>query len=362
MQVSTLVSAVKTAAKISNPGSLTPLHRCIELGPECIRACSEFGNIEIFEPVVGVVAPTMLETTALLAVLASLPGTEELTFTVKGTQLHWSSKDARGHWQTVQQEHKIPQLAHQEFPWKPVKDFGKGLVIAASAVQASAVSFGLFGVELRIDRSVEPHMLRMISSNSNALAYAEVVAGTLSDGLKLTKVTLRPPVPSILAHVMTACKDPMLDITQEGIHLYSEQLVAYFACSTPLEHDLMEVRAKYPNAIHLAEVKSDLLKKFLSRAKSLADKKNAVQIGMKIEGGRLLLEHRGLTASSEEYFLADGLDESVNYASVNMPLDMLLTPLENIDAIVLDYLPQNILILVGVDFGFQYILGGNGGK
>lgn len=362
MQVSPLVSAVKVAAKISNPGSLTPLHRSIELGPECIRACSEYGNIEIFEGVAGLEKPVLLETNSLLAVLSSLSGSEEVAFELKGTALYWKSKDAKGHWQTVQQEHKIPQIDHQTFPWKPTADFGEALVIASSACAASAVSIGLFGVELSIDSSVNPHVLRLISSNSIALAYTEVEAGVLSGSMQTSKIVLRPPVPSILAAVMKACKDPMLDLTSEGIYLYSEQMVAQLPVSVPLGHDLLAVLAKYPNAQHMAEVNSGALKKFLARAKTLADKKATVQIGLRIDAGRLALEHRGLTASSEEYFLAGGLDQSISYSSVALPLDMLITPLEHVDGIILDYLPDNILILVGVDYGFQYVVGGSGGK
>jgi len=359
MLVSTLTNAVKLAAKMANSNSLTPLYRSIELGPETIRACSEFGNVEIWTGVEGLSVPVLLEASSLLAVLTSLDDADEITFTKKDAAVHWRCAEAKGHWMTVQQEHKIPAISIPErCEWHPPAGFGEALLVAGSACTTSAVSIGLYGVELSLGSAEEGFPLRMISSNSVALAYTEISGDPTLGSLGATKLTLRPPIPSIFAHIVESTTNPTIAFSSTGIFILSEELVALLPVAAPLEHDLLKVLAKYSNMENMIDVNVGALKKFLNRARTLADKKQSVQVGLRVDFGKLVLEHRGVTSSAEEYFLAEGIDETVSYASVSLPLDMLITPLAHVDGIVLDYLPQKILIMVGADYGFQYVLGG----
>lgn len=353
MQVGKLRSAMDVVTAISNTVSLTPLYRSVQLGPQYIRAVSEFGNVEIMEGVTGLTDTVYVETTAFNTVISSLNRSSEITVELNGTSLAWKAGEARGHWQTVQQEHKIPAIDHTHYPWKPTKEFPEALLIAASACMSSAVSMGLYGVEL----SFEEGKLKMISSNSIALAYTEIDAGEINDP-NLKKLTLRPPVPAILAKLFAVSKEVFMDVQQDGLHFRSEYLAAHLPVATDLAHNLRAILAKFPSSEYIAGVNTTALKTFLSRARALADKKQTVQIGLKVTGGKMVLEHRGLTSSSEEYFLAEGLETTASFDSVSMPLDMLLTPLEHVDGVILDYMTQKTLVLVGADYGFSYIVGG----
>lgn len=350
MQVKTLQQVSKIIAKISNPSSLTPLYKSLEVGPDSIRCCSEFGNFEIWLDPTGLTQPQLLNVNALIAVASSLPETGEIKFAEKDNKVNWSCGSAKGHWNLVQTDHQIPTLEHTNFPWEPPKYFPEALLLASSACQAAAVSVGLYGILLdQIDGR-----LRLFSSNSIALASAAVDANGYTGG----KVTLRPPVPAIMAAIIQACPGCKMDITQDGIYMLGDWMAAHLPLGAELEHDLAGYASAYQSSKHAANIDSPSIKKFITRARALADKHSSFNIKLQVANGRLSLEHSGLASSTEEVFLADGLPTDVNYSSVALPADMLLLPLESVTSVVLDYLPDQRLVLKGTNPEFLYVVGG----
>jgi hypothetical protein len=356
MKAKAVADAVSLAAKVSNPQSLTPLYRSIELGPDSIRACSEFGNIEIFQPIGGLAQPVLLDAATLDAVVSSVG--DDIQFSREETKVMWKAGAARGHFMSVQQEHVIPDLGEsptanlQRELFNVPPEFADALDIASSACLPSGASVGLFGEEL----SVRDGKLCFIASNSIALSYAEIPAPPALD--PKVKIVLRPPVPNLIGSVLAAAGEPRMEITKGRVFIVGQNLVAEFPGAAPLEHDLYKVINKFEAFQQIAAVSPAAVKKFLARARILSDKRASVKIGLRVEAGKLALEQKGLTSSSEEYFLAEGLDESLIYSSVALPLDMMLLPLANVDGLILDYLPQKTLIFCGEKCNFLYILAG----
>lgn len=350
MKAKVIADAIALAAKVSNPQSLTPLYRSVELGPDRVRACSEYGNLELLQGVEGLARPVLLDAGSLNAVTSSLDGKEEVTFDSADNKVTWKSGSARGHFMQVQQEHQIPELTGEAMFDAP-PEFADALQIAASACLPGGASVGLFGEQI----SVRDGKLCFIASNSIALSYAEIEA---PEGLSSkTKIVLRPPVPQLIGTVLAAAESPGLGIS-DSVFIGGKNLIASFPGAAPLEHDLYKVLDKMSKMEQIAAVSPVAVKKFLSRARVLSDKRASVKVGLRVEAGKLILEQRGMTSSSEEHFLAEGIDDKINYASVSLSLDMMMLPLAYTDGVILDYLPQKNLIFCGEKCSFLYIIAG----
>lgn len=350
MKAKALQTVAKIATKISNPSSLTSLFRSIQIGPELVQCCSEYGNIEIKMDPTGLQSDLLVDTNALLAIAQSVSGDSDIAIEEKDNRLSWSCNEVKGHLNQVVTDNKIPKIEHAQHPWEPPQDFGMALLLASSACQAAAVSFGLYGITM----IEEGDRLEMMSSNTISLACSAIAKGDYSFG----KVTVRPPVPAIIASLLSVCSGCKIDITPDGIFIQGDWLKARLPLGVNLDHDLKEIVKNYSSANTTALINSKAVKRFITRAKQLSDKNATFNVQLRTENGKLALIHNGITSSTEEFFLADGLDTALNFESVSIPAEMLLLPLESIETIVFDYLSEKNLVLRGSKPDFVYVIGG----
>lgn len=353
MKAKDLSTIVKIASNISNASSLTSLFRSIELGPNSIRCCSEFGNLEIVVEATGLQEPCLVDTDSFMAIVSSLPQSEEVTFKPTPTKIDWVCGSAKGHLGIVQTDHKVPKLSHQNFPWTPPPNFANALILASTACAAAAVSFGMYGITVEPDGDV----IRMMSCNTISLAATTVE----NKDFPTTKITLRPPVPGIIASLLDTCPCTFDFVTEgdnKGIFILGNGLMAQLPLGSNLDHDLKAISEKFTTSNHVAKINSASVKKFITRAKSLTDKKSNFLVSLKIEEGKLVLSHSAIASSTEEYFLADGLPADITYQPVELDADMLTLPLSYVQDIVLDYLPQQQLVLKGTNPNFLYVVSG----
>ena len=329
---------------------MIPLSRCVEIGEESIRVSSEYGNVEIAIQPTGLKSPCLINASALEAITSSLPSDSDIELKEKDSALHWKCGGAKGHLSIVPQDNPIKTIVHPNFPWEPPKDFSKSLLLADSICQSVNES-GLYGIML------EPNgtKLNIISSNSASLINIEFEK--LSYPIQ-KRIYIRPPIPPILNTILTVCPKCAIDITPDGIFVLGDWLIGQFPLGNELDHDLKAIAEKYSSSNQVANIDSSAIKKFLVRAKTLAERKTTANIHIRIEQGKLILEYKNLTASSEEYFLAEGLDTSISYSSVALSVEMMMLPLQYVKNMILDYLPESVLVLTGSDPNFRYVIGG----
>lgn len=350
MKTSDLAGVCRIVSRISNPGSLTSLYRAVELGPDNFRACSEFGNISIATDATGLDKPVLLDCSSVMSVALSLPQNSEITLTQKDSKVSWKCESAKGHWNTVQSDHSIPEINHQKFPWIPTPGLGDALNLASCACQAAAVSLGLYGIVGVVDGD----KLRFMSTNTTSLAEAVVDKGTFPG----TKITLRPPVPSIIAALIGACPDSKLDVTEKEIFIEGSWLRALLPLSTNITIDLKSMADKFKSATQTAKVNSGAVKRFITRARSLSDRHTSFTVSLSVKEGKMSLSHSGIASSAEEFFVAEGLDPKIGYDSVALPADLMLIALSFVDTIIFDYLPDQRIVLRGDNPSFTYIVAG----
>jgi hypothetical protein len=204
MRAAKLTSAMKLVATVSNPSSLVPLFRCIELGPETLRACSEFGNIEIVIGETRFDEPVLLECELFNNILHSLPNNTDVYLARAGNRLRWETEGDRGQLPVVAQDDQIPPLTHRNYPWMPPETFAQALIRAQLACQAASVSVGMFGIVLARTNGD----LRLLSRNALSLSSVTVE----DNGFPADKVTLRPPIPHILASILREYPESLIDV------------------------------------------------------------------------------------------------------------------------------------------------------
>jgi len=352
MKIDALASAMKIASMIPNSSSFRPLYKSVEFGPKSIRVCSEFGNLEIcFEA--GLDEPVLLDCEAVDVIVRRLPLYGEVFFEKQGGRVRWTTDSRSGYLHVVQQEHEIPKLSHSSYPWKPPDRFGDALVFASSSIQAASVSFGRYGVV------IEPRgeILRLVSTNGISMSVVVVPAPghVIQD-----RTTLRPPVPEILVGLLGLHPNLVMDVTEKGIFLEDCELRAHLPLSSPLETDLCGLADKYSGGNIRVEIDAAAAKEFLSVAKALTDKHSDSIVQIRAEAGNLILQHKSVASSTEEYLLARGLDSSTDYAPVSFPVTLFVVPLADVNTLILDYLPEKVLILHQDEptLEFSYIIGG----
>ena len=350
MLVKDLNAVLKLSSRISNASSLTSLYRSVELGKELLRCCSEFGNLEIAIPDTNLTSPVLIDGAALLGITGSLPGDSEITLTQSAGKIAYKCGSATGFLNIVISDHAIPQLNHTNFPWTPPPELANALILASSACQAAAVSVGLYGIVLE----PEGDKLRLLSTNAVALASVTIDKGTYPTG----KITLRPPVPSIIAAFISTCPNCVLDVTPEGIFIQGDWLRAHLPVSSSLEHDLKAIADKYILSTQTAPINSSAVKMFIGRARALSDKNAFFLVGLTVEKGSLTLRHASIASTSEEVFLCEGLDPNLNYKSVEIDAEMLRVSLPFVTHAIFDYLGESKLLLKGTNPEFCYVVSG----
>jgi hypothetical protein len=350
MKTDTLASAIKLISKITHPSSIVPLYRSVEIGSERARACSEAGNIEITIGETGLEQPALLDFTAVQGVLNSLPQSAEMYLSRQGNCVLWETDFASGSWKTVHQEHRIPILTHYTHPWKPPRDFASAVVAAALAVEGATLSAGMYG--LLIERTESG--LQLLSCNSTSLAAVTVPVADFPAG----KITLRPPVPAVLVGILCAHQDITLDVTDGQICVQGDWITAQLPISPQLEHDLFAIADGYSRVRSVVKISRMALVRALKRAISLTPRNERSMVELSLDAGTLVVRHKTTGSSGETVILAEGIDPSTKFLPVEFQTEQLLIPIQHIDSVCLDYLPQRRLVLLGESPDFRFIVSG----
>ena len=213
---------------------------------------------------------------------------------------------------------------------------------------SAASSIGLYGVMAKVDDDT----IRFLSSTGANFAMASIPKGDYPGG----DFTLRPPTPRTLSALLSAGNNAAVDVTSEGIFILSDAFVAQLAVSVPLEGSLLKIAKRFSTSNYSVKVDPEGVKTFLVRARALTEKSTEAKVILKVSNGELLLEHQGVASSLEETFLAEGLDSSLSFASVALPVGAFIQALGHADSVIFDYMNKNVLVLRGENPEFIEII------
>lgn len=351
MKISALKSAMKVVSMITNSSSLVPLYRSVELSPGRMRACSEYGNLEIAMEC-DLPRPVLIDCAGVNSVIKTVPSEGDLHCELKGDRICWSSKTSTGYWLRVEQSHQIPLISHPHHPWSPPDDFADALMLAGSAVQSATVSVGLYGIVIE----KWGQQLHLASTNDWGLALATMAGADFPT----RKITIRPPVHKVLSALLRVCPDAALDLTDDGIFFLSDSIRAYFPASPPLEHDVIGFAHRYARGMKVIDIEASAVQQFITRAAGLKGKQDGFHVKVGLERGNLTLALQTESARTDEYLIAEHIHAGV-FTPIVIDGTWLRIPLQHVRSVVLDYLSENVLVLRGDEHSrmFQFVISGS---
>lgn len=351
MKVSALAPALKVASLISHSKSPATLYRCVEISGRSARACSEIGEITMtLDEDTGLTQPCLVSVKNLKAVFQSLDPSDDVCLTQSAGNVHWETDVADGSISIEEeQEHQFPALMHDHFPWVPSPSFDRALLLAETAVKAATVSTGLYGVEI----VPSGQLLRLGSTHSAAVAVVSLAAGDYPVNYK---ITLRPPVPKLLAHLLQHSDDCCMDVTGDGVFIRSDWFAGRLALAPPLDGDLFAFANQYQVQRYCVDIDMAAIQNFASRASNLSDNQRIALLSM--NAGQLLLAFQGESAKGTEYLLADNVDQSTQF-DLSCSIKALKPILEKVTSVVLDYVQTDRVLIFrdqSDDLDFQYFI------
>jgi hypothetical protein len=170
-------------------------------------------------------------------------------------------------------------------------------------------------------------------------------------------ITLSPDGASLLATL--AKRGGRLSFDDTTISYSDGTLRAVINQLPPLQHDLRGVLGNYDASNVVAPIPPARIAAFIKRAAALAETKGRYYVQIAASHGQLSLRFEQGLASSDEYYLVDGLTVP-DLQAVALDALKLARALAHIDEVVLDHIDRQVLVLRGSKPTFRYLIAGKG--
>ncbi len=339
-------------------GALSPLYRSLLLTPDKVVGYSSYAVLEITTQV-GVTRTVCVDSATFLAVVASLPGQEELTLTHADGALEWKCGTARGRLALVALD-KFPDMP--AFPSgrpgaTPTEEFIDALELGAlSCGNESLQSVGLYGVVIDsrdMDSANGPSVYSTDNTTSSCATPAPVTGWEAPD-----LVTLTPAAVGLLASLLVPGEGRLL---LDATTVYYEDAITRCVIKQvpPLKHDVREILQRYAQADLRVPLPRERAAAFIKRATTLSETKKNLFVQLTAQNGQISLSFADGVTSSDEYYLIDGLRDMPATFTITVDAIKMARALAHTDEIVLDHLERHVLVLVRDLKGlFDYIISG----
>lgn len=354
MIASHLAGLMAPFAQLANKHALSDLYKCIEIAPEGIFGCSQYGimdaNIRL-----GIPEKIWLDAIIFHSVLKSLPDKEEVKFELKGGALEWECGMSTGKLALMGAQ-KVPQIEGSDAlpqgePWTPTDAFIDALDLGAlSCGSVGMASAGVYGIVLdnRADFSV-------LSSDDVTISICKA-----GDKVKSfpEQITFSPDAIAMLCRVLNGDgKEAMLSIGQNALYCVNKAFRLFLRPIPPIKHDLRAHAANFAEADTVAAIPHDRLAAFIKRATALAENKGQTYVTLAAAEGALSLSFAEGASSSDEYYLVDKLDIPA-LPEIKLDAARVARVLAHSDEIVLDHIERRVLLLRGKTPPFTYMVCG----
>ena len=286
---------------------------------------------------------------AFLQVLRSLPA-GMLELRASDSSLAWRCGTARGQLAAMVGT-EVPEV-----PWpadiklaEVGSGFSRGLDLGSIACGTTALmSVGLFGVSIDSGDSGP----RACASDNNTMSTASLgSAGRFGAQM----VTLAPTSARV---VSALCQRPKASVASDDTTVF---------CQTPdtklvvkqvpqLKFSVREIISAYMDQTVTVGLKRDVVTSFLRRAEALTEEKGRTSVAISVSSGQVRLQFAEGKASSEEYYLAEGVP-SAEVAPISVDVRRMARALAHAATIVFDYAPRGALVLRG-DGDFAFVISG----
>jgi hypothetical protein len=292
-------------------------------------------------------SPISVSGEALISVLASIPGEQDITLEASNGSLGWKAGSAKG------------KLA--AFPAEPPSLLGrpKGKGLAASdelrrgfalgALSCPAKGAALGGVSGVAISAANDKIHFATSDNVTISHYVVTLQEVVSDGAW----TISAKGAGLLESI---CRDGKLFLGQTHIDYIGPRLRAAVALIPPLKYDLLKVLGSYPIADESKiALPREQVGRFVIRALKLSEENKRCSVEIKVADGQVVLEFSEDIAQAEEYYIAEDIPKEMS-CSIKVDALKLGRALDHCSHVVLEHVERKALVFTGE--GFTYLVAG----
>lgn len=348
-----LVAILAPFAQLANKRAISPVNRCVQVTPDCLRGWASYGMLE------AAVALGTEETFALMAdvfyaVAKSLPSDEEVKLSVVKNVLHWSCGAADGKLALLADAISAPTIDRPKKrgrAWNVPEDFLNALRLGGlSCPDQSLKSLGIYGITL---------------DNRNGLLIASTDDITISSCDVGETVKVFPEI-TTLSNEAVAMLASILDAAPEGAALEIDENDVYCVAGTfrllikpikPLKQDIRALRDNFASNEVIAVLPHDRIAAFIKRAGAMAESAKHTYVQLEVAEGCLKFAFSEGLATTDEYHLVEGL-EGADLPPIKLDAARMARVLMHTDRLILDHLDKGVLILDGEKLPFSYMIAG----
>ncbi len=340
-----------------NKQALSVVYRCLKLAPKTVYGCSANGMLSV-DLQLGLESTVYVEASAFLALLDSLPRKAELVIELaddgegNATTLNWVCGSAKGRLalMVVEGFPKMPKMPEEG--WAPPLGFIDGLLTGALSCDPQAMaSVGIHGMAIYRGKK----SLSFCSSDNATISMIKVAHKGLPEGFAEV-ITLAPDAAALLAGAMA--EDGLMAFDGNTVYYWDEGTRLVLKQVAPLKHNLMDKVAPFAGAPEkVAKIPRERIAAFVKRVAALAEAKRATDVILHAHGNELTLEFADQTAASEELYMLEGLDD-LEELQIKLEAGRLAKALDHVTEVVLDHVAQGVLIFLGDDPPFMYLVAG----
>ena len=339
-------------AQMANRHAMSPVYKCIEIGPDYVRGCSQYGIMDAAIRL-GIGQTIWIDAQMFVSVLKSLPA-DEVEFEIKGNSLEWSCGLSTGKLALLGTQ-QIPMLDEkllpQGSPWAPPDSFPDALDLGAlSCGSIGMASAGVYGVLLdnRGDFSV-------LSSDNITVASCRVCA-SVPDFPE--RITFSPEAIAMLATVLDGkVQDVSISLDDRALYCVNKAFRLLIRPIPAIKHDLRDIIANFGQGDAVAALPRDRLAAFIKRALGLAENKGQSYVSLAAAEGALSMSFSEGAAASDEYYLVDGLVVPT-LPEIKLDAGRVARVLAHADELILDHMERRVLVFRGKTPPFLYMVSG----
>lgn len=353
MKAHELSAALRPYKAVVNPRALSPAYRVIEIGAK-LRASCGWAHIETDAALLD--KPACVDGAAFIAVVESLSSEQEFAVSRGDGTLDWKCGSAKGRLALVP-EIDLPTYSRRLNPFacKPSADMRKALDLGSLSSGTNALAtVGLFGVRIEVGEK-----MRVLSSDNMTISLAEVTNAGDAPLKGPDVATFSPEGIELLVSVLGR-ENSTLELDDKAAHVVAGTTRVRVNQIDKLATDLHKIIANYDTADVTVKLPRERVAAFVKRAGALAEAKRHTAVWIGAEKGRLTLSFSEGTASSDEYYLVEGLDVP-DLPAVQIDANKLARALSDSDDLVLDHIERSVLVLRGDKPAFQYLISGRKG-
>jgi hypothetical protein len=343
MMLSTELSKLVAPFKlIASRTALAPLYRVVEIAPDHLMACSSFALLHMHE-VIDVNEVVHVDAPAFLAVVASLPSGQPIKLTAKAGVLSWTCGQAKGRLACIPPPEMPPLPADRTGRASPTSNaLGVALDLGALSCSTNALGApGTYGVVLDNDNQVV-----CATDNSTLSAYELPTKLQYAPSV----LTLPPPAAALLASIVRDAGT--LECTDREVIYRDEATTCVLRPVPPLKADVRSIRNQYSDPILIATLPKERITKFVNQITALAENRANARVLLGAGDGRVSLSFEEGAATSDEWFLADGLEGFPAMAPVSVSAAKMVRALSHTTEIALDFIDRGVIMLRGGSFSY----------